>query len=74
MLRPFIGSALAVIVYFAVLGGLISGNAGAGELSPYGLSALAGLTGMFSKQGSADFAFQSLRLARSFLERPGRVR
>ena len=43
VLRPLIGSALAVMVYFTARGGLISGNAGAGELSPYGVSALAGL-------------------------------
>jgi hypothetical protein len=52
VLRPFIGSALAVLIYFAVRGGLISGGAGAGDLSPYGVSALAGLTGMFSKQAT----------------------
>lgn len=51
-LRPFIGSALAVIVYFAARGGLISGSAGARDLSPYGVSALAGLSGMFSKQAT----------------------
>jgi hypothetical protein len=50
VLRPFIGSVLAVLVYFAARGGLISGGAGAGDLSPYGVAALAGLTGMFSKQ------------------------
>lgn len=52
VLRPFIGSALAEAVYFAARGGLISGGAGAGELSPYGIAALAGLTGMFSKQAT----------------------
>jgi hypothetical protein len=51
-LRPFIGSALAVAVYFAARGGLISGGAGAGDLSPYGVCALAGLSGMFSKQAT----------------------
>lgn len=52
VLRPFIGSALALIVYFAIRGGLISGGTGAGELSPYGITALAGLSGMFSKQAT----------------------
>jgi hypothetical protein len=52
VLRPFIGSALALVVYFAVRGGLIAGASGAENLSPYGLSALAGLTGMFSKQAT----------------------
>jgi hypothetical protein len=52
VLRPFVGSALALSVYFAARGGLISGGAGAGNLSPYGVAALAGLTGMFSKQAT----------------------
>lgn len=52
VLRPFIGSTLAIAVYFAARGGLISGGAGAGDLSPYGITALAVLTGMFSKQAT----------------------
>ncbi|HMD99870.1 MAG TPA: hypothetical protein VKM93_21395 [Terriglobia bacterium] len=51
VLRPFIGSALAVAVYFAARGGLVSGAAPA-DLSLYGVSAIAGLTGMFSKQAT----------------------
>ena len=52
LLRPFIGMALAVIVYFVVRGGLITGNSGAGNLSPYGVAAIAGMAGMFSKQAT----------------------
>ena len=48
-------SALTLMVYFAARGGLISGNAGAKDLSPYGLGALAGLAGMFSKQARDKF-------------------
>ncbi len=51
-LRPFIGSALALMVYFAARGGLISANSSAKDLSPYGIAALAGLAGMFSKQAT----------------------
>jgi hypothetical protein len=51
-LRPFIGTALATIVYFSVRGGLISGGTGAENLSPYGVAAIAGLAGMFSKQAT----------------------
>jgi hypothetical protein len=51
-LRPFIGSALAILVYFAARGGLVSGTSGASDLSPYGIGALAGLAGMFSKQAT----------------------
>jgi hypothetical protein len=52
VLRPFIGSALALIIYFGARGGLISGTTGADSLSPYGIAALAGMTGMFSKQAA----------------------
>ena len=51
-MRPFIGSALAVIVYFVLRGGLIAGEAGAGNVSPYGVAAMAALAGMFSKQAT----------------------
>jgi hypothetical protein len=51
-LRPFIGSALAIMVYFALRGGLVSGDSGASTLSPYGIGAMAGLAGMFSKQAT----------------------
>lgn len=52
LLRPFIGMALALIVYFAVRGGLIGASTGANVLSPFGIAAIAGLAGMFSKQAT----------------------
>ena len=52
LLRPFIGMALAMTLYFAVRGGLIAGTTGAGNLSPYGVAAIAGLAGMFSRQAT----------------------
>ncbi len=52
ILRPFIGMALGLVLYFALRGGLIAGDTGAAQLSPYGVAALAGLAGMFSKQAS----------------------
>ncbi len=61
LLRPFIGMALAVIMYCVIRGGLISGfggdgNAGGNEavrqLNPFGVAAIAGMTGMFSKQAT----------------------
>ena len=39
-------------MYFAARGGLIAGTSGAENLSPYGVAALAGLAGLFSKQAS----------------------
>jgi hypothetical protein len=52
LLRPFIGVALALLVYFAVRGGLISATTGASGLSPYGVAAIAGMAGLFSKQAT----------------------
>jgi hypothetical protein len=44
--------ALALIVYFMIRGGVVMGNGGAGNLSPSGIAAIAGLVGMFSKQAT----------------------
>jgi hypothetical protein len=52
ILRPFIGMALAIILYFVIRGGLISATGGAGNLNPYGVAAIAGMAGMFSKQAT----------------------
>ena len=52
ILRPFIGSTLALIMYCLVRGGLITGSTGAGDLSPFGFAAIAGMAGMFSKQAT----------------------
>ncbi|HEY1272320.1 MAG TPA: hypothetical protein VGF08_10065 [Terriglobales bacterium] len=51
-LRPFIGVALALIVYFSIRGGLVGASTGADGLSPYGVAAIAGLAGLFSKQAT----------------------
>jgi hypothetical protein len=53
VLRPFIGMALAEIVYLALRGGLLSaGTASDGAINPYGVAAVAALTGLFSKQAT----------------------
>lgn len=52
LLRPFIGSALALIFYFVVRGGFISPNSGGDAMNPFGIAALAGLVGMFSQQAT----------------------
>jgi hypothetical protein len=52
ILRPFIGVALALVFYFVIRGGLLSANTSAGEVSIYGITAIAGLVGMFSKQAT----------------------
>ena len=59
-LRPGIGAALAVVVYFVVRAGLIS--PGETSLNPYGVAAVAALSGMFSKQATDKLqeTFESL--------------
>ena len=52
VLRPFIGMALALIFYFVVRGGLMSTGAAASDMSVFGVAAVAGLVGMFSKQAT----------------------
>jgi len=52
VLRPFIGMTLAMIFYFVIRGGLLSAGAGASEVSPFGITAIAALAGMFSKQAT----------------------
>lgn len=50
LLRPFIGMSLALVFYFVVRGGFISPSAGGSDMNPFGIAAMAGLVGMFSKQ------------------------
>ena len=50
LVRIPIGSALALILYFALLGGLVSGDATSKVVNPYGVAALAALAGLFSRQ------------------------
>jgi hypothetical protein len=44
--------ALALIFYFAIRGGFIAPSAGASDMNPYGIAAMAALVGMFSKQAT----------------------
>jgi len=52
ILRPFIGMALALVFYFVVRGGFLSVGADSSAINLYGIAALAGLVGMFSKQAT----------------------
>jgi hypothetical protein len=59
LLRPFIGGALALLLYFVVRGGFITGTAlpeasadAASFINPFGIAALAGLAGLFTKQAT----------------------
>ena len=52
--RPFIGMALAEIVYLAIRGGFFSAEAAGtpNAINPYGIAAVAALTGLFSRQAT----------------------
>lgn len=52
LLKPFIGMALALIFYLVVRGGFLSVAASPDQINAYGVAALAGLAGMFSKQAT----------------------
>ena len=44
--------ALALVFYFVIRGGFLTTSGGARDINPYGIAALAGLVGMFSKQAT----------------------
>lgn len=49
LLRPFVGGMLALVVYFAIRGGLLVNNSGAESLNLFGIVALAAMSGMFAR-------------------------
>jgi len=61
LLRAPISATLALITYFAVRGGFLSAG-GTTDVNTFGIAALAGLVGMFSKQATAklDEVFSTL--------------
>lgn len=52
VLRLFVGSSLAVVFYFAIRGGFFSTGTDASQINPYGIAAISGLVGLFSKQAT----------------------
>lgn len=52
LLRPFIGTALALVFYVAIRGGFFAQEAQTSDVNPFGIAALAGLAGLFSKQAT----------------------
>ena len=55
LMYPFIGAALALIFYLAVRGGFLTTSAG-NDVNVYGLTAISGLVGMFSKQATTKLS------------------
>jgi hypothetical protein len=52
ILRPFIGTALALLFYLILRTGLLTAQTAPTDVNPYGIAAIAGLAGMFSKQAT----------------------
>jgi hypothetical protein len=52
VLQPLIGMVLALIVYVVIRGGFFTTGAGPSAVNAYGIAAVSGLVGMFSKQAS----------------------
>jgi hypothetical protein len=52
LVRPVVGASLALLLYFAIRGGFFSGSSQTSSVDPYGMAALAGLAGLFSKQAT----------------------
>lgn len=51
-LRAFIGASLALLIYVAFRAGFLSGTTGTTAVDPYGIAAVSGLAGLFSKQAT----------------------
>ena len=52
VLRPAISAALALVFYFALRAGLFAGAAADQTVNPFGVAAISGMVGMFSKQAT----------------------
>ena len=52
LLRVLVGTSLAVLFYFAIRGGFFAGTTNSTDINPYGIAALSGLVGLFSKQAT----------------------
>jgi hypothetical protein len=52
ILRVSTGGTLALLFYFAVRGGFFGADTTSKEINPYGVAALSGLVGLFSKQAT----------------------
>ena len=52
ILRVFVGSSLATLFYFAIRGGFFSNASDSAQVNVYGIAALSGLVGLFSKQAT----------------------
>lgn len=76
LLRPFTGAPIALILYFAVRAGFMTPTATGGDVSRFGIAALAMLAGMFSVKAADkleevfDVLFKTQEKRKDSLENP----
>jgi hypothetical protein len=56
LIRPFVATILALAVYFAFRGGLMSFGTSASDLNVYGIAAVSAIIGMFSDKASGKLS------------------
>jgi hypothetical protein len=52
LLRVLVGSSLALLFYFVIRGGFLGAGTQSSDINPYGIAAISGLVGLFSKQAT----------------------
>ena len=52
LLRVMVGASLALLFYFVIRGGFLSAGTNSSDINPYGIAAISGLVGLFSKQAT----------------------
>lgn len=56
LMRPLIGSGLALLIYFTFRAGFVNPGTSTSDINLYGVAAISGLAGMFSKEATDKLA------------------
>ena len=75
LVRPIIGSSLALVFYFVFRGGLFAPTTEASGVNLFGVAALSGLVGMFSKEAVDKLAevFRTMFKSEEDTKRPNKL-
>jgi hypothetical protein len=75
VMRPLVGAPLALVFYFTLRGGFLATSGSVKEVNYYGMAALAGMVGMFSKQAidKLSILFDSIFTAAGDKERGSKL-
>jgi hypothetical protein len=66
IMRPFVGTTLAIVFYFVIRGGLFKPQAQIADASTFGFAGLSGLVGLFSEQA----VLKLKEVAETFFSKP----